>query len=271
MFFTFRETFFMCCIFLKALRLRSFCFFQRHFLFSFACLLSFFSNFCFISVGVGQSPPSLPEDRPSPQLLLPFDELIPSQRPSAPANSDSSATILEDSDLNASPQSDRAKQRKEAEILRLLKELKFCANVHEAKKISQQLQHLWTQSGSETVDLLMSWAENAINTDNYGLALDYIDNALALEPHYAEAWVRRAWIHIQLSDFKLAMLDLNHALTLEPRNYLAFFELGVTMEATQRPQLALKAYQQALEYYPQMQKLQKRVEDLLEEQSPQAL
>lgn len=43
------------------------------------------------------------------------------------------------------------------------------------------------------------------------------------------------------------------------------------MEATQRPQLALKAYKQALEYYPQMQKLQKRVEDLLEKLSPQAL
>ncbi|EJF98035.1 hypothetical protein MEI_00957 [Bartonella vinsonii subsp. arupensis Pm136co] len=269
MFGIFRETFFMCCIFLKALRLRSFCFFQRSFLFSFAYLLSFFSSFCFISVVVGQNPPSLPEDRPSPQLLLPLDELIPSKPPSA--NSDSSATILEEFDLNAPPQSTRANQRKEAEILRLLKELKFCANVHEAKKISQQLQGLWSQSGSETVDLLMSWAENAINTDNYGLALDYIDNALALEPNYAEAWVRRAWVHIQLSDFKLAMLDLHHALTLEPRNYLAFFELGVTMEATQRPQLALKAYQQALEYYPQMQKLQKRVEDLLEEQSPQAL
>ncbi|EJF74218.1 hypothetical protein MEC_01330 [Bartonella alsatica IBS 382] len=75
-----------------------------------------------------------------------------------------------------------------------------------------------------------------------------------------QAWVRRAWIHIQLSDFKLAMLDLNHALELEPRNYIAFFALGVTMEATQPPQLAIKAYKKALEYYPQMQKLQKRLE-----------
>ncbi len=36
------------------------------------------------------------------------------------------------------------------------------------------------------------------------------------------------------------MLDLNHALKLEPRNYIAFFELGITMEATDRPKLALK-------------------------------
>ncbi|WP_455480539.1 tetratricopeptide repeat protein [Bartonella sp. B12(2025)] len=252
-------------VFLKVLQLRSFCVFRQSFLFFLV------SSFCLISTGYGQSPPSLPHDPLSPQLLLPLDDLIPSQPPSAPATSDSTATIFEDVDSPHHFHADRAKQRKEAEISRLLKELKFCADVREAKKISQQLQRLWSQSGSETIDLLMSWAENAISTDNYGLALDYIDNALALLPTYAEAWVRRAWIHIQLSDFKLAMLDLNHALELEPRNYIAFFELGVTMEATERPHLAIKAYKTALEYYPQMQKLQKRIEILLDKESPQSL
>ncbi|ETS10957.1 tetratricopeptide repeat protein, partial [Bartonella henselae] len=198
------------------------------------------------------------------QLLLPLDDLIPNDPSSAPAepNSDSAATILEDFDAVHQSYAQRTEQRKEAEILRLLKELKFCADVEKARKISQQLQRLWSQSGSETIDLLMLWAENAINADNYGLALDYIDNALALLPTYAEGWIRRAWVHIQLSDFKLAMLDLNHALKREPRNYIAFFELGITMEATQPPKLALKAYETALEYYPQMQKVQKRIEEL---------
>ncbi|WP_409361078.1 tetratricopeptide repeat protein [Bartonella heixiaziensis] len=273
-------------IFLKTLPLRSFCIFRQTFLpflgfslplgFSFPFVVffvAFASNICLISSGYGQSPPSLPEDSLSPQLLLPLDDLIPSPFPSAPTapDSDTTAIILEDSGPPHQSHAQRSEQRKEAEILRLLKELKFCANVHEAKKISQQLQRLWSQSGSDTIDLLMSWAENAINADNYGLALDYIDNALALQPAYAEAWVRRAWIHIQLSDFKLAMLDLNHALKLEPRNYIAFFELGVTMEATERPQLAIKAYEKALEYYPQMQKVQTRIQMLLDEHSPQAL
>ncbi|WP_156851077.1 tetratricopeptide repeat protein [Bartonella refiksaydamii] len=258
-------------IFLKSLRLQKFLIFQQSFLCPFVVfLLAVVECFCLISAGYGQNPPSLPEDTFSPQLLMPLDDLLPGPSLSEPAisDSDSSATILEDFELNASSHSDRVKQHKEAEVLRLLKELKFCANAGEAKKISQQLQRLWSQSGSETIDLLMSWAENAINTDNYGTALDYIDNVLALYPTYAEAWIRRAWVHIQLSDFKLAMLDLNHALELEPRNYIAFFELGVTMEETERPKLALKAYEKALEYYPQMQRLQKRIEVLLDEQTP---
>ncbi|EJF97863.1 hypothetical protein LBE40_00275 [Bartonella taylorii] len=259
-------------IFLKSLRLRGFLVFRQNSLHPFTFfLLAVVECFCLISAGYGQSPPSLPEDPPSPQLLIPLDDLLPSPSPSRPATSDSSATILEDFDLNTPPHSDRVKQRKEAEVVRLLKELKSCANVEQARKIGQQLQRLWSQSGSETIDLLMSWAENAISADNYGLALDYIDNVLALYPTYAEAWIRRAWVHIQLSDFKLAMLDLNHAVELEPRNYMAFFELGVTMEATERPKLALKAYEKALEYYPQMQKLQKRIEVLLDEQTPQPL
>ncbi|WP_273723506.1 tetratricopeptide repeat protein [Bartonella sp. AU18XJBT] len=257
-------------IFLKTFRFfqsRFFCIFQH--VFFLLCV----GIFCFVPSSYGQNPPSLPEDRPSPQSLLPLDDLIPNSPPpsSMPSDSDLSAIILEDLDKDQLSHVDRVKQRKEAEILRLLKELKYCADVSQAKKISQQLQLLWSQSGSDTIDLLMSWAENAISSDDYGLALDYIDNALALLPTHAEAWVRRAWIHIQLNDFKLAMLDLNHALELEPRNYIAFFELGVTMEATERPKLALKAYETALEYYPQMRRIQKRVQALLDEQAPQSL
>ncbi|WP_039964935.1 tetratricopeptide repeat protein [Bartonella birtlesii] len=259
--------------FLKALYLCFFSAFWRIFFRWVVFFLIFSSSFCFIQTSYGQNPPSLPEDRPTPQSLLPLEDLIPSAPLSAPVISDSNSSAILLEDFVSSPHfgGNREKQRQEAEISRLLKELKFCANVRKAKKISEQLQHLWSQSGSETIDLLMSWSENAINADDYGLALDYIDNALALLPNYAEAWLRRAWIHIQLNDFKLAMLDLNHALEFEPRSYNAFFALGVTMEATERPQLALKAYEKALEFYPQMQKLQKRIEALLDQQTPQAL
>ncbi|WP_342356090.1 hypothetical protein [Bartonella queenslandensis] len=43
------------------------------------------------------------------------------------------------------------------------------------------------------------------------------------------------------------------------------------MEATEHPELGFKAYEKALDDTPQMQKLQKRIEALLDEKSPQAL
>ncbi len=54
-------------------------------------------------------------------------------------------------------------------------------------------------------------------------------------------------------------------------SYVAYFELGVIMEATEHPELGFKAYEKALDDTPQMQKLQKRIEALLDEKSPQAL
>ncbi|WP_455476867.1 tetratricopeptide repeat protein [Bartonella sp. B41] len=251
--------------FLKALR------FQEFFVLLKSSFVAFVCSFFFLSSGYGQGSFLLPSENSSPQSLLPLDDLIPNP-PSESSIPDLTATIFEESDTaHAVYKNQTTRQQKETEITHLLKKLKFCANANEAKIISQQLQHLWAQSGSATIDLLMSWAENAINSDNYGLALDYIDNVLALSSTYAEAWVRRAWIHIQLSDFKLAMFDLNHALKLEPRNYIAFFELGITMEATERPHLAIKAYEMALHYYPQFHKIQKRIGILLEKESQRTL
>ncbi|WP_336276600.1 tetratricopeptide repeat protein [Bartonella sp. CB178] len=251
-------------VFLEALRSGNFSVF-RYFLFT--CVGVFLSVSSVHSQDFFESP----FEEHSPRSLLPLGDLIPGSPSSPSANSNEKDAISEEFDAVRHLQGDRAKQRKEAEISRLLKELKFCADVRKARTISQQLQRLWSQSGSETIDLLMAWAERAIGANDYGLALDYIDNVVALFPDYAEAWVRRAWIHIQFSDFKLAMLDLNHAISLEPRNYIAFFELGVVMESTDRPQLAIKAYETALHYYPQMQKLQKRVSFLIDKRSPQAI
>lgn len=229
----------------------------------------FVSIFLLMSPSLGYSSPFSPFDETLPQSLLPSDDLILNQPPSISHEPDSAATIVEDFVSTRDKGSYTAKQHKETEITRLLKELKYSANVDDAKNISQQIQLLWSQSGSETVDLLMAWADESITAENYGRTLDYLDNAIALSPLYAAAWVKRAWVHIQMSDFKLAMLDLEQAIKLEPRNYMAFFELGITMEATDRPQLALKAYETALHYYPQMQQLQKRIGLLLEQQASQ--
>ncbi|WP_245256468.1 tetratricopeptide repeat protein [Bartonella tamiae] len=164
-----------------------------------------------------------------------------------------------------------AAERKKAELDRLFSVLKKTANVNDALKISRQIQGLWSQSGSDAVDLMMQWAEDGIYEQNYALALDFLDNIVALKPDYAEGWMRRAAVHMQLNDLKLAMFDLNEALRLEPRNYNALMLLGSIMEMTDRKQLALKAYEDALNYYPQMRRAQNRVGEILEAETPQAI
>ena len=212
----------------------------------------------------------------SPSLVFSqgLPELPPQEDPDSPPLSPEDMIPDKPSREEALPdlgKDQNAAQKKQAELDRLLAVLKRTADQKEAAKISRQIQGLWSQSGSDTVDLLMQWAEDGINQQNYAMALDFLDNVVALQPDYAEGWARRAAVHVQLNDLKLAMSDLHRSLSLEPRNYNALFLVGSILEMTGRNKLALEAYEDALKIYPQMQRAQKRVGDILEDQTGRAI
>ncbi|MBI0164056.1 tetratricopeptide repeat protein [Bartonella sp. M0283] len=212
----------------------------------------------------------------SPSLVFSqgLPELPPQEDPDSPPLSPEDMIPDKPSREEALPdlgKDQNAAQKKQAELDRLLAVLKRTANQKEAAKISRQIQGLWSQSGSDTIDLLMQWAEDGINQQDYAMALDFLDNVVALKPDYAEGWARRAAVHVQLNDLTLAMSDLHRSLSLEPRNYNALFLVGSILEMTGRNKLALEAYEDALKIYPQMQRAQKRVGDILEDQTGRAI
>lgn len=212
----------------------------------------------------------------SPSLVFSqgLPELPPQEDPDSPPLSPEDMIPDKPSREEALPdlgKDQNAAQKKQAELDRLLAVLKRTANQKEAAKISRQIQGLWSQSGSDTIDLLMQWAEDGINQQDYAMALDFLDNVVALKPDYAEGWARRAAVHVQLNDLTLAMSDLHRSLSLEPRNYNALFLVGSILEMTGRNKLALHAYEDALKIYPQMQRAQKRVGDILEDQTGRAI
>ena len=212
----------------------------------------------------------------SPSLVFSqgLPELPPQEDPDSPPLSPEDMIPDKPSREEALPdlgKDQNAAQKKQAELDHLLAVLKRTADQKEAAKISRQIQGLWSQSGSDTIDLLMQWAEDGINQQDYAMALDFLDNVVALKPDYAEGWARRAAVHVQLNDLTLAMSDLHRSLSLEPRNYNALFLVGSILEMTGRNKLALHAYEDALKIYPQMQRAQKRVGDILEDQTGQAI
>ena len=212
----------------------------------------------------------------SPSLVFSqgLPELPPQEDPDSPPLSPEDMIPDKPSREEALPdlgKDQNAAQKKQAELDHLLAVLKRTANQKEAAKISRQIQGLWSQSGSDTIDLLMQWAEDGINQQDYARALDFLDNVVALQPDYAEGWARRAAVHVQLNDLTLAMSDLHRSLSLEPRNYNALFLVGSILEMTGRNKLALHAYEDALKIYPQMQRAQKHVADILEDQTGQAI
>lgn len=128
-----------------------------------------------------------------------------------------------------------------------------------------QINMLWSQSGSATVDLLMQWANKAMLEHRYPSAIDFLNEAIALDPDYAEAWNRRATVYFLQKDYAYAMYDINRTLELEPRHYGALTGMAAILRARGLKEQAMKAYEQALSIYPMMRDAQKNFNDLADE------
>ena len=148
---------------------------------------------------------------------------------------------------------------------KLFADLKRERNEKAAERIAGQIWEEWFKSGSASIDLMMTWAQNAIEQQKYDVALDFLDEVITLSPSYAEGWNRRATLHFMMSNYSKSMSDIDHTLSLEPRHFGALSGMAQILKSSGKKELALKAYQQVLEIYPMMRSAQNEVATLSEE------
>jgi tetratricopeptide (TPR) repeat protein len=122
----------------------------------------------------------------------------------------------------------------------------------EAQGIAKLIERRWSRSGSDTADLLMSRATEAMQRKDYPLAVELLDRVLVLQPDWAEAWYRRANVFYLLDDPVSAMADIREVVQREPRHFMA------SDDKTR----ALEAYRRALKIYPQLSTVQTLVDRL---------
>ena len=118
------------------------------------------------------------------------------------------------------------------------------------------------ESGSDTVDLLMRWAMQAIEEKKYPMALDILDQVLVLRPDFAEAWNKRATIHFLREDYAASLSDIRQTLALEPRHFGALSGLGIILQETGKKEAALAVFRKALAIDPLLEKVREAVERL---------
>jgi tetratricopeptide (TPR) repeat protein len=148
---------------------------------------------------------------------------------------------------------------------KLFADLKRERNEKAAERIAGQIWEEWFKSGSASIDLMMMWAQNAMEAQKYDVALDFLDEVITLQPTYAEGWNRRATLHFMMSNYSKSMSDIDHTLSLEPRHFGALSGMAQILKSAGKKELALKAYQQVLEIYPMMRSAQNEVATLSEE------
>jgi tetratricopeptide (TPR) repeat protein len=142
--------------------------------------------------------------------------------------------------------------------------LKAAPDDESAKTIEDRIWAQWLVSGSDTVNLLMSRAKSAIDSNDLDLAIRLLDAVTEIRPQYAEAWNRRATVFFLKKDYPSALVDLRKTLSLEPRHFAALAGLGLILQDIGDEKHALEAFRRAAEIYPRLKGMDDKIKSLAE-------
>jgi len=158
-----------------------------------------------------------------------------------------------------------AEERRAARLDLMFGRLASATDERRAKRIARHIMRRLTQSGSDTVDFLMSRAAEAMEEKEYGKALDLLDGVVRLEPDFVEGWNRRATVHYLMGNHGQSLADIEQVLMREPRHWGALAGLSMILVGVERKAEAVEVMDKALAIHPHLDKMRDRRNDLIEE------
>jgi|SRR5579871_2619947 len=135
----------------------------------------------------------------------------------------------------------------------LFEQLKQATTPEDAKPIEDEIATAFMQSGSPSVDLLMTRGTAALAGGDKDAARKLFDAVTAIAPGYAEGWHNRAALQLAASDNEGAMVSLQRVIQLNPREFRAMSELASMLEEYGDKAGALKLYRRAVALDPALE------------------
>ena len=123
----------------------------------------------------------------------------------------------------------------------------------DAKPIEDKIVAAFKQSGSPSIDLLMSRANTALNGADTATATTLLAAVTKVAPDYAEGWHARATVDAAAGNDSAAMMSLQKVISLNPRHFGAMVELAGMLEDYGDKKGALALYRKALALDPQLE------------------
>jgi tetratricopeptide (TPR) repeat protein len=153
----------------------------------------------------------------------------------------------------------------------LYDQLKAAESDASSELIASAIEKVWSQSGSDTANLLMERAGLAIKNRNYELATSLLLALTEVEPRYAEGWNQLATIYFLREDYENAMRHLKRVLALEPHHFKAIEGLSIILRETGRKKAALQATRRVLAIYPHLKSAKQAEDELAREVEGQGI
>ncbi|WP_235823742.1 tetratricopeptide repeat protein [Actibacterium lipolyticum] len=120
----------------------------------------------------------------------------------------------------------------------------------------------WSKSGSASMDLLLQRGRDAMEQENFVLAIEHLTALTDHAPDFAEGFNARATAYFRHGLFGPAMADIERALSLNPNHFGAMIGLGAVMEELGYPEKALAAFRAAHAIHPNEPDIKDAVERL---------
>lgn len=151
------------------------------------------------------------------------------------------------------------------QLNQLFAELAKSSSPDEAQSLVTQIETLFRQSGSATVELLMARAQSALEAGDTGTARKMYESVTKLAPDYAEGWQRRAQLQAAAGDDAGALLSLQKSVALNPRSFSALAQLADMLGDYGDKKGALSLYRKLLALNPMSEQAIRAVRRLARE------
>lgn len=164
-----------------------------------------------------------------------------------------------------------AQAQPKAQIDRWFADLAKAESAEDAGPIEEKIDAAFRQSGSASIDLLMTRAKESVAGGDSKTAITLAAAVNKLAPSYAEGWRLRAMLDAASGEDSAAMLGLQKVISLNPRHISAMVELAGMLEDYGDKAGALKLYRQVQGLSPRNEAAANRVRALSSEVEGQGI
>ncbi len=145
------------------------------------------------------------------------------------------------------------------------------AEARDWESVQNEINALWNESGSPSMDLLARRADKAMAEQDYTTALVHLDDLTRLAPNFAEGWNKRATVYFLQENYGRSLEDIARTLRLEPRHFGALSGLGIILDRLGDSEGALEAYRRVQRIHPNLEGTNEGIKKLTPEVDGQRL